>query len=405
MIKSLRRKFVAITMLLVSLVLLGVFFGIGLYNANNLRQRSMRSLEMALARPYGGGGPSFELGAGMPNDLFREPVFVVQVDAAGTPRLVSAERISVDEDTLAQLTAVVLDKGEMTGVLPSYDLRYLVEQRQGSTRIAFITRTFEKEQVRSVMLGSGLAVAGALVVFFLASMLLARWALKPVEQAWQHQRRFVADASHELKTPITVILANLGILKNSPKETIERQMDWIDNSEAEARRMKGLVEDLLFLAKADDATVAAPMAPMNLSDCITTAVLGFEPVAFEQGIAIDMEVEMGLQVTGTLPQLRQLADVLLDNAVKYSHAGSTVKVGLHRRQGAVELAVSNRGAFITPEEGEHLFERFYRADAARPEGGYGLGLSIAKAIVEKHKGKIAVKSDPGETVFIVSLPV
>ncbi|WP_363315573.1 sensor histidine kinase [uncultured Flavonifractor sp.] len=250
-------------------------------------------------------------------------------------------------------------------------------------------------------------MARAMATRFFVGLFLSSLALRPAERAWKQQRQFVADASHELKTPLTVILANTGIVLAHPEDTVAAQSKWLEYTQEEARQMKGLVEDLLFLAKSDATGQPFHPAEADLSELVQGCLLPFEPVAFEAGVALEARVEPALTLTGDEGQLRRLVRILLDNAIKYAGPQGTVTLELARQQDKLRLSVRNTGAPIPPEHLPHLFERFYRADAARDrsQGGYGLGLAIAKAIVEHHRGTITVSSraETG-TVFTVLLP-
>ena len=259
------------------------------------------------------------------------------------------------------------------------------------------------------MVGSFLLVGAlALGAFFLISLLLSGLALRPAERAWEQQRRFVADASHELKTPLTVILTNTGILLRHPEQTVAQQRKWVEYIREEAQRMRELVEDLLFLARHDAGRDQAPAQTVDLAELLWSALLPFEPVAFEQGVTLESGIQSGVTVRGRSEELRRLAAILLDNAVKYAGPQGQVRVALARgEKGGACLTVRNTGPAIPPEHLEHLFERFYRADnsRARSSGGYGLGLAIAKSIVDSHRGTITVQSREEEgTCFTVRLP-
>ena len=184
------------------------------------------------------------------------------------------------------------------------------------------------------------------------------------------------------------------------------QSKWLSYTREEAQRMKGLVEDLLFLAKSDAQRESRARLPVDLSGLVTGCLLPFEPVAFEAGVALESRLSPGLTVTGDEGQLRRLVLILLDNAVKYTPEGGAVTVALVRVQERARLTVHNTGEAIPPEHLEHLFERFYRSDSARTRqaGGYGLGLAIAKSIAEGHRGKISVSSGAEGTTFTVLLP-
>ena len=171
--------------------------------------------------------------------------------------------------------------------------------------------------------------------------------------------------------------------------------------------MKGLVEDMLFLAKSDAARLPTTRLPVDMSELTEGCLLPFESVAFEAGVNLESDIRPGLYVSGDEGQLRRLVYILLDNACKYAGTDGTVSVTLSRPSDRLKLTVRNTGPAIPPEHLEHLFERFYRSDSARTReaGGYGLGLAIAKAIVQSHRGQISVTSSEAEgTVFTVLLP-
>lgn len=216
-----------------------------------------------------------------------------------------------------------------------------------------------------------------------------------MEEAWKRQRQFAADASHELKTPLTVILSNAGLIAASPELTDQEDKRRIGYIQAEAGRMKQLVEELLFLARSDTGRLAAEKTSVDLSFLIESCALTFEPVAFDQGKQMETDVEPDLMLDGEEQKLKQLAEILLDNACKYSEPGSTIRVSLNRAaEKKIRFTVASQGTPLTKEEQKQIFERFYRADPSRgTTSGYGLGLAIAQEIVRMHGGKIWAESD------------
>ena len=418
MIRKLRRKFVLTNMLLVALVLSVVFAALVASSYQRLADQSRTAMRAALL--WTDEGPDrFEFGASGILDtpegegwkdasrISMVPVFTVTLDGAGERvEVMGGGNVSVSDEMVEQ--AVAQARGE-EGVISSLDLRYLRETGPGGeTRIAFADRGWERSTLWA-MVGSFLLVGGlALGAFFLISLLLSSLALRPAERAWEQQRRFVADASHELKTPLTVILTNTGILLAHPEDTVRDQRKWVEYIQDEAQRMRELVEDLLFLARHDSNRAPAPEQSVDLSELLWSVLLPFESVAFEQGVELESGIQGGVTVRGQTEELRRLAAILLDNAVKYAGVHGKVHVALARgeRSGTC-LTVRNSGPTIPPEHLEHLFERFYRADnsRARSSGGYGLGLAIAKSIVERHRGTITVQSGEAEgTIFTVRLP-
>ena len=416
MIRRLRWKFILINLLLVGLVLTVVFALLLSSNARRLADQSIAALHMALNRDADEMPPRFEIGAppeqdGMDRDRNASmvPVFSVTVENGQVTSINDGGHVDVSEETAAQAAQEVLDSGQDSGVLASLDLRFLMEQTSdGTIRIAFADRSWEHSTLRNLFLTCLLIWLLAMAAFFFVSLFLASLALRPVEKAWKQQRQFVADASHELKTPLTVILANTGIVLAHPSDTVESQSKWLSYTQEEARQMKGLVEDLLFLAKSDSARLPTHPTQVDLSQLVQGCLLPFEPVAFEAGVALESHIDPELTLTGDEGQLRRLVRILLDNAVKYAGPPNPeVRITLTRQQDKLRLSVHNTGAPIPAEHLPHLFERFYRADAARDraQGGYGLGLAIAKSITETHRGRISVTSTPDSgTTFTVLLP-
>ena len=299
------------------------------------------------------------------------------------------------------------------GVLRRYDVRYAAQPAaDGSLYVIFGDISGFNEGFRSFLFSLAGVLLAALLLFFALSFWLAHQALVPVQRAWDQQNRFVADASHELKTPITVILANLDILRSHKDETVHSQNRWIMNTREEAERMRELIENLLFLAKNDANALKEQMTEISLSEAAEDRVLNFEAVAFEKGVELESDIPENLKVTGSESQIKQLLTILIDNAVKYAGPEGKAEVSLREireknGRNAVRIRVANTGEPIPPEDLEHIFERFYRADKsrARKEGGYGLGLSIAESIVRVHGGQIVCESSKERgTVFTVTLP-
>ena len=405
MIKKLRRKFILIVMSLISAVLLTVFIGIGVYYASSLRTEAYQALEAAIERPAEERGPKFQIGGQVPEGFEHDPMAILTVSKEGIVKLISAERIDIDTASLQDITQDILNTNQNRGELKAYDIRYVLNVKDRKIKIALMPLSLEHARLNKVLLTSGLGIIGAFFVILLASIFLSHWVLRPVEIAWKQQRQFVADASHELKTPLTVILANTGILKSHPEDTITKQMTWITNTEEEAKQMKGLVEDMLFLAKSDDTSMETIMQSFDLSEAINAAALTFEPLAFEQGRSLAVNIEPNISIIGNEEQIKQVMGILIDNAIKYSNSNSEINISLKKEQNEAKIMVSNMGPIISKDEMKHLFDRFYIADPSRTEKGNGLGLSIAQNIILKHKGHILAESDANNTRFQISLPI
>lgn len=415
MIRRLRCRFILINLLLVGLVLTVGLALLLAANARRLENESMVALHTILGWQDGESIPRFEIGAppldqgeyDTDRNASLVPVFSVTVKEGQVVSINNGDQVDVSEATAAQAAEEALATGQDSGLLPSLGLRFLLEKTpEGTIRIAFADRTWERSSMATLFLSCLLIWVLAMAAFFFVGLFLSSLALRPVEKAWKQQRQFVADASHELKTPLTVILANTGIVLAHPQDTVSTQAKWLGYTQEEAKQMKSLVEDLLFLAKSDDARLTTHPTQVDLGQLVQGCLLPFEPVAFEAGVELVANLSPGLTLVGDEEQLRRLVRILLDNAVKYAGPPHpAVTVTLTKQQDKLRLTIHNTGAPIPSEHLPHLFERFYRADAARDrtQGGYGLGLAIAKSITEAHRGKISVTSsaDAGTTFTVV----
>lgn len=245
-----------------------------------------------------------------------------------------------------------------------------------------------------------------LAVIYITSRYFANRSIEPVRQAFEKQRQFIADASHELKTPLAVINTNADVLLANGEDTVMSQSKWLHHIKSETERMKSLTNDLLYLARMDDVRGQMIFVPFDLSEAVESVILTMEAVIYEKELALTYEIEPHVTVTGSSEQVKQVVMILLDNAIKYANPKGAIHLEIKKQHNRPLLKVANTGEGIAPEHVNRIFDRFYRADASRSRkhGGYGLGLAIAKSIVEGHKGKIFVKSVPNEqTIFVVQL--
>lgn len=288
------------------------------------------------------------------------------------------------------------DRGMLKGTQELiYQKTYLSD---GNAVVVFVDASRMLSVMHRTILTSLVVLLAAMVVVFLISRYIAKQAIAPIQQSWDRQKQFIANASHELKTPITVILANGGILKNRQDSTIAEESQWVDSTIEEAGHMKKLVEEMLFLAKSDSAEMLVSKEKVDMTELVETDLLNFEPLAYEKGIELTGHADDGVVVEADPTQMKQLIHILVDNAIKYAEppAGMRPIVEISLTANSV-LSVKNTGKPISAKDMEHLFDRFYRADSARTRHedstGYGLGLAIAKTIADTHGAEIVVKSD------------
>ena len=301
------------------------------------------------------------------------------------------------EEDLIKIATEVLQESKSSGRVGN--LSYKICQKEGYFLVAFKDDTVAENSL-SMLLKNILIVGGAaIIVLFFLSLYLSKRIVRPLEENDEQQKQFISNASHELKTPVAVISANAEILSRELGEN-----EWLANIEYENERMGELVKQLLDLSRAENKE--SPMEQVDFSRIATGEVLALESLAFEQGKEIQSDIEEDISLIGNASQLTQLVSILLDNAIRHS-TGSKIEVELKHHGHAAVLSVENDGDEISQEKLEHLFDRFYRLDEARNSEGhhYGLGLSIAKAVAEKHGGSISASYQDGKVKFTVSLPI
>ena len=408
MLARLRRNFIAVAMSIAGAVLLASL-GSSFFSSYTTQQaltddlltRALSAESWAAARIGDGDGRGADV------------MLAVAVDVGfdGTVSLSSATPLTISDPALEELLAEALSSESASGRNSSYHVAWMRASTPSGWRVALADTYSRDAALRAQATMDAAIFLVAMAALLLVVRRLARWILRPVEEAWDQQRRFVPDASQELKPPLAVILPNALILEPAVGGPVDARR-WARSTAEEAKHMKGLVEDLLTLARADEQRASGERAAaerVDLSALVDGCALEFDAVAFERGCSIESSLEPGLSVVGDPSQLGRLVRTLLDNATKYAARGTEVRVALAREGRRCRLAVTNLGDVIAPEDLEHLFERFYRTDRARerqPQGGFGLGLAIARSIAEAHGGTIGAASSPEEgTTFTVLLPL
>ena len=395
MIRKLRVKFIAVLMAVVT-VLMCIIFGLILgFTKQSMDEAAMKVLQR-------GSAPGF-----LPDPRGESsglPYFVLTMDMRGN--LLVSGTVSSDaygQEEFVEFWNQAVESSEDSGIVEGYRLRYLRTGTPMSASIVFVDVTSQQITMTN-LINSCLMIGGiSLVLIFAAAVFLAKWMTRPVEQAWQQQKQFVADASHELKTPLTVIMTNAELLQQAEGEV---QSPYLGGILTMARQMRSLVEGMLELARVDNGAVKTAFVPLDLSLLVADGVLPFEPLYFEKGLTLESRIEDRICVRGSVAHLQQVVEILLDNAMKYSAAGGRVWIELRRQGNAALLRVANTGEPIGPEDQKRLFERFYRADKARSrDGSFGLGLSIAQRVVAEHRGRIWVESNQGVNAFFVQIPL
>lgn len=409
MIKRLRMKMIAIMMGVLILVFAIVFLTLNLFMQASSTRQTDHLLQTVAAQdglllPQGELAPRPEQlpPARMPDpEMMRAGrFFYVKLDMDGRALETNAEGMFdfTEEQALRFAQQAAAGKKERGTI---ENLQYLAAEKPYGKIIVFAERSIQARMLSELIQISLWVACGTFAILFVFSLFLSNWAAKPVAAAFDRQRRFISDASHELKTPLTIISANVDVLENEIGENTR-----ITHIREQSNRMNALIHDLLVLARADERGAELVAGAFDLSKTVKNTTLEFESTAFEAGRRLEYDIEEDIFYTGNEPQIKQLVSILIDNAIKHAEAGGEIKVSLQRSGEKNQLSVYNTGPGIAEEEKRKIFERFYRSDASRSRetGGYGLGLSIAKTIVDAHKGKIAVAGEAGSWVaFVVTL--
>lgn len=345
-------------------------------------------------------------------NLARNTIYV-RVNKDGDIQRISYQYFeSGDNISLEQTVGEIIKSGSMEGKVEIDDIkfRYAVFNKGDSSGydVIFLDRAIEISTLNRLLIIFISIGSLGLLILFGVSWLLASWAITPIAEAWDKQKQFIADASHELKTPLTVIATNTDVVLANAEDTVQNQSKWLTYIKSETARMSKLVSDLLYIAKSDVNEVAMVMNEFNLSHTTLGVCLVFETVAFENGKILDTDIEENISYKGDEDRIKQLITILVDNAIVHSNGNANIMVSLKRdNKDKIKLSVSNTNGEDIPKGcEERLFERFFRVDKARnrSSGSHGLGLNIAQSIVKNHNGSISVTSTKDHVVtFTVTL--
>lgn len=410
MFKKSRKKIVAAIMSVLVLLLLGTLAVIYLSSYLEMRYDNLKMMERHgqsyVLTGHGGGDIIDYLQPNTPGGKPFEdkPVFQLStfysVAISTEGRILATDtgnRQLYDEETLENYAYKIWSSGKENGV--KGNLLYLLVEKNGYTLVVFMDNTIVQEKMVLLLRNTLIFGGAAMVALFFLAVYLAKRIVNPLEESYQKQKQFISDAGHELKTPVSVVNTNAEMLR---REIGDNQ--WLSNIQYENERMGLLVRQLLELARTENVT--PHMEQLDLSRLVAGEALPFETVAFEKGLTLNAHIQPGLPVVGDGTQLRQLVSILIDNGMEHSESGREVTVRLCSDHNMAKISVINEGREIPKEQREQIFERFYRADTARSDSGhFGLGLAIAKAIAELHKGKIAVECYEGKVEFTVILPL
>lgn len=413
MFAKLRNRFLLLNLVIISVMMLLAFASIYIFTYNNVQ----RSISMELNRisefsrkPSPGQEPEKprpDFNTEPPPE--RSVSFVIDTDIQLNITLVSSI-FDMDEEFYETAKNEAASRNTNTGSLKldgNY-WSYLLKPSAGGYRLVFLDTT-SQHGILANLIYTFLAVGSVMLVFiFLISSFFANRAIKPVREAFEKQKQFIADASHELKTPLAVIGTNADVLLSNGDSSINSQSKWLGYIKSEVERMTKLTNDLLFLTQLDYSDAEIIYTNFNLSEAVENVIMAMEAIIFENNISLEYEVEADLAVNGNSEQLKQVVMILLDNAVKYVNTNGKITLTLRRSGNNALLSVTNTGEGIAEDQLVKVFDRFYRTDRvrSRKSGSYGLGLAIARSIIEQHRGKVYAKSTLNEnTTFHIELPL
>lgn len=402
-IVRLKIKFLFYNMAIVTAVIGVTFFAA----AAVVKSRSYQETDQILSQIAEGAGSRIIFDGA---SQVRVPHFSVIVTADGAMLLQEGNYNSFpDQAFLDEVILLGMDGRGETGFLPEYSLKYFREARPEGVFLAFADTSYSETMMESVWQYGAAACVGIWLLFFVLSWFFAGWAVRPLEKAMTAQKEFVANASHELKTPLTILAANTELLSGHISGRDEESDKWLENMKQECQEMRKLVESLLTLARSDAGTgKKKAFSRFDFGELLMEELLTFEPVFYQAGRMLsyeDLEESREFFVNGNREELKQLLQVLLDNAVRYSNPQSATTVSMEETgRGGFCLQVKSHGTPIPKEQREAVFERFYRGDTSRASGfGCGLGLSIAKEIAREHKAVLGLTCEDGANCFYLKM--
>ena len=311
---------------------------------------------------------------------------------------------SVSTSEAGDYATSLYGKGKTKGFIDQYKyLSVSTSNTNGDNMVLYVFINCSKElmTIRTYALASiGISIIGLLVVFVLVCF-FSKTVTKPMAESYEKQKRFITDASHEIKTPLTIIDANTEVL-----EMMKGENEWTVSIRKQIARLTSLTEKLVFLSRMDEDSTRLEMLEFNISDAILDTAMPFETVAESKGKTLDISVAPDINYTGSETNIRQMVSLLLDNAIKYSSENGSIRLNFSTNGKLKILSLWNTVDEIETGKLDYLFERFYRIDKSRNSktGGFGIGLSVVQAIVQAHNGKVTAKSEDGKSIeFTISL--
>ncbi len=411
MLKKMRWHFILAAMLAVFIMLVTVLAGINVWNYHTTAERADQRIQEIYGFESGKvpGMENSEENASqpVPPDIFNRPddhdpeapyttrFFIVRLDEEGNVTDVSTDFIaSVTQTEAEEFARKVLNEKRQVGYYKNY--RFQILAKKNDNIVIFLNTTMELRSVRNVLLISCLVGVVCFLVVFLLVILLSKRAMKPYIRNIERQKRFITDASHEIKTPLTSIATSVDVIEMEYGED-----EWTRNIHKQTSKMSRMVADLVTLSRLDEENPFLERTEFSLSDAVWEVAEPFASLAKAQGKKYSQRIEENLTLCGNPDATRQMISVLLDNAMKYSDENGTIRLDVYKVHGKTKIEVFNTCVLEETQNLSRLFDRFYRPDNSRSRktGGSGIGLSIAQAVAEAYGGKIKVSSKDGKSIM------
>ena len=415
MIKQLRKKFIRISIAAVASVMLLLCAAVNVAYFLSVNAKMNDTIDMIadnqgrmpdMKRMRGQDGDGFKEGArGMRRQFneespFSTRFFVLYYTSDGTLVRSDLEKIAaVTDDEVEDYLAFAMKQNEGYGFTDGYKYK-ITRQDDGIFSAVFLSDYEQIGNIVTVLWASGLATAFCILLICVMIVLFSKKAMAPVIESDRRQKQFITDASHELKTPVTVIRTSLRVL-----EMEVGKQKWIDKATAQTDKLAGLIDSLVTLSRMNEGEYTFRPTDFDLSEALEETAASFKDFAEENGHTLEIRIEPDVRLCGDAYAVRQLASVLLDNAVKYAADGSPIVFSLEKEKKGVRIRTRNACDDLNAEDLDRLFDRFYRADPSRnsAKSGFGIGLSIAKSICEAHDGSIRAETDDGSSVAFIAV--
>lgn len=397
MFEKLKRKFMLIIMTVITTSFILIFGSIYIITYRTNENEMNMNLHVALNGPK---RPSHEA-------PFMAGMIKVEVDSKNSIVNIYS-LLEFEEEEIQDSILHIINSEELVGRINinNNSYGYLKEVNQLGMKIVLLDRQPQINVLNNLLKIFLMVGIMSLSLIYLVSLYLTNRIIKPIKESYNKQKQFIGDASHELKTPLAIIKTNLSVILENKNENIRSQMKWLNYINDQSDRMSKLIDEMLTLAKVDDMKDIVEIERFNLSDLLNNILLTCEAYIFENNINLYSDIKEEIFIKGDKENLKKTIIILLDNAIKYTNKNGSIFIDLKEEKNKVKLEIRNTGEGIKKEHLEKIFERFYRIDESRvrESGGYGLGLSIAKSIVDYHKGRIYAESNLGkDTTFIIEL--